>query len=304
MTHRNPTIARLHRNRPRCRFARYSGLLAVVLTIVAWSTGGFRVTDVFSERRRANLSRFFDEATPAPLRDDDAATTFTTWMFDLLADPGLQAMATTLAIAVAAIVLAATVAALLVIPASRNIANAEPFLPSGRPPSLFRRAGWSGVTVCTRFLLTFLRAIPDYVWAFLFIALLGAHAWPAVLALALHNIGILGRLGAEVVENSSNQLPGVLRGLGGSRAQIAAVGLAPVVLPRFLLYFFYRWETCVREATILGMLGFSSLGFWINDARVRQNIDTMLFFIVLGAALVLAGDVLSAIARHYVRRAS
>lgn len=304
MSDRRQRIAQLRRTRPKSLLLRGSAAAAILFAGAAWIFGGFDPANTLSERRLTNLSRFLGEATPAPLRDDDPATGFWEWALELLKDPGLTAAATTFGIALAAIVLAAALAVPLILPAARNVATPEPFLPGGRPPSRVRRTLWRALNFCTRLLLVFLRAIPDYMWAFLFIALLGPHAWPAVLALALHNVGILGRLGAEVVENSGNAIPAALRGAGATRLQIATVGIGPVVLPRFLLYFFYRWETCVREATILGMLGFSSLGYWIIDARARNSYDTMLFFVILGAVLVLLGDVVSAIARGVVRRAS
>jgi phosphonate transport system permease protein len=80
--------------------------------------------------------------------------------------------------------------------------------------------------------------------------------------------------------------------------------MLPLVMPRFLLFFFYRWETCVREATVLGMLGIVSLGFYIQDARARQHYDVMVALIVLGSALVVIGDLVSAAAREAVRRSS
>jgi len=77
----------------------------------------------------------------------------------------------------------------------------------------------------------------------------------------------------------------------------------PLALPRFLLYFFYRFETCVREATVLGMLGVVSLGYWIQEARARQTYDELLLFVGLGALLVLAADAVSIAARGWLRRA-
>ncbi|MEO1367496.1 MAG: hypothetical protein AAFX50_10000, partial [Acidobacteriota bacterium] len=79
--------------------------------------------------------------------------------------------------------------------------------------------------------------------------------------------------------------------------------ILPASVGRFLLFFFYRWETCVREATVLGMLGIASLGFWILEARARNFYDEMFFFVLLGALLVLIGDVVSALSREAVRRA-
>ena len=70
------------------------------------------------------------------------------------------------------------------------------------------------------------------------------------------------------------------------------------------MFFFYRWETCVREATVLGMLGIVSLGFWIQDARARQQFDTLFFLILIGAAMVMIGDVVSTLARRIVRRSA
>jgi phosphonate transport system permease protein len=125
--------------------------------------------------------------------------------------------------------------------------------------------------------------------------------WAAILALALHNAGILGRLGAEIVENAEAPVPRSLRALGATRAQILAAGLVPAALPRFLVYFFYRWETCLREGTVLGILGVSTLGRLIKDARAADRYDEMIFFVLLGAALVFAGDLVSSLARRWVR---
>jgi phosphonate transport system permease protein len=134
--------------------------------------------------------------------------------------------------------------------------------------------------------------------------MLGTSAWPAVLALAIHNAGILGRLGADTIENLDAAPLRSLRMLGASRRQLALNAVLPLSLSRFLLYFFYRFETCVREATVLGMLGFVSLGYWIQESRGRQTYDEMLLFVALGALLVLAADVLSIAARAWLRRAS
>lgn len=54
-------------------------------------------------------------------------------------------------------------------------------------------------------------------------------------------------------------------------------------LGKWLLYFFYRWESCIREATVLGMLGISSLGFWVRETRARDWHDEMLLFVLLGS---------------------
>ena len=302
---RNREIAALRRRRPRNRFARWSMVALAALAAYSWLAGDFGLADLLTERRLENLRRFAGELRPYPLRgaEFDLGVALA-WAGSVLRDKGLAAAWTTLAISVAAIVLAGLGAALLCLPAARSLAAPEPYLPSARPPGPPARAFWWTVVHATRGLLIFLRAIPEYVWAFLLVAMIGPSAWPAVLALALHNLGILGKLDAEAIENLEPPRLAALRGLGAGRSQIAAVGIFPAVFGRFLLFFFYRWETCVREATVLGMLGIVSLGYWIQDARARQQYDTMLLLVLIGAALVLAGDLASTLARRWVRRAS
>ena len=153
-------------------------------------------------------------------------------------------------------------------------------------------------------MLIFLRSIPEYVWAFLLVSMFGYTALPAVAALALHNAGILGKLDAEVLENAGTEASTALRRTGAGRAQIFFAALVPQVLGRYLLYFFYRWETCVREATVLGMLGVLSLGSLVRDARASNFYDEMIFYVALGAVLVAAGDFVSTAARRLIRRAA
>jgi phosphonate transport system permease protein len=263
----------------------------MLLVLWSWWFGGFNLAESFSDRRVANLTRFLEEARPAGFSG-------------LVARRGLEASKQTLALSVASIVLAGGLGLLLSLPAARNFATPNPFGLPDRTTRAGPLVGWRLLVVGTRLVLMFFRAIPEYVWAFLLLAMLGQQAWPAVLALGIHNAGILGRLGGETVENVEPAVPRALRDLGATRLQVAAVGVLPLVLPRLLLYFFYRWETCVREATVLGLLGFTSLGYWIADARARDRYDEMLVYVLLGAALVLLGDVVSAVTRAFVRRAA
>jgi len=298
-------IRRLYRGRRRCAVCRWSGVALLLLVAISWADSGLWPGDLLSERRMANLQRFLGELRPYPLQGQDFdLATAASWAGEILREKGWTAAGVTLAMSVAAIVLASLGASLLTLFAARTLASPEPYLPAARPPGTARRWLWRGVVGTSRAALIFLRSIPEYVWAFLFLGILGPTAWPVVLALALHNAGILGKLTAEVVENADPQPLAALRGLGASRPQIAAVGLFPMILPRFLLYFFYRWETCVREATVLGMLGVVSLGYWIVDSRARNHYDDMVFFVLLGAAIVLVGDLVSAVAREMIRRAA
>ncbi len=297
-------ISRLRGARPRSRFLRLSLWGFFAFAVYAWLSAGLLTTELFAPQRRENLRRFFGEMWPYPLRGRGFDLPgLADWARDLLLERGLAAAGTTLAISVVAICLAGLFGAAASLAAARTFATAEPYLPAPRPAGAWRRGLWRAVAAGTRVLLVFLRSIPEYFWAFLLIALLGPSTWVAILALAMHNTGILGKLDAEVIENLDASPMRALRSIGASRLQLASTAVAPLVTPRLLLFFFYRWETCVREATVIGLLGITSLGFFIQDARARQQVDVMVFFVLLGACLVLLGDLLSALARGFVRKA-
>jgi len=274
------------------------------IMVLSWWIGDFNLGSWLTVRRLSNLKRFLEELRPWPLQAENGdASEVLLWAENLWSSKGADALLTTLAISVVAIVIAGGLGAFFSIFSARNLATAEPILPGGRRPGKMVVLAWHGIVLITRAGLVIIRAVPEYIWAFLFLALFGANAWPMVLALALHNTGILGKLSAELIENLETQSLSALRGAGASRFQIIWASVFPRSLPRFLLYFFYRWETCVREATVLGMLGMASLGMLIVDGRARNHYDEMLYFILLGAVLVLFGDLISALMRRFVRRA-
>ena len=293
----------LWRSRPRSRFVRASLWLGLGLMLFSWMLGEFDWLDLFSERRKQNLARFLVEVRPYPLQGEtwDWGVAWR-WASDLFTKRGREAMGTTLGISVLAIVLAGAASVFLSLPAARNFATAEPFAPAGRPASRGVRGVWALLCGATRIVLIAMRSIPEYLAAFLLLAVFGPTPWTAVLALAVHNVGVLGRLGAETVENIPARAPGALREIGAGRMRIAAWVFLPELLPRLLMYFFYRWETCVRESTVLGLLGIVSLGFWIDDARTRGQMDVLLFYVMLGVVVVIVGDVISSVAREALRR--
>jgi len=302
---REESVRALRSARPRDPFLRASFALVVCTVVFSWWFGDFNWSDFSNPRRLQNLERFLGEIRPFPLHDQpwDSALALS-WAQSLFDSAGREASLKTLAISILAVLLAAAGGLALALLAARTLATEDAFLPDGRPVGRVVRMLWTGLRGTTRIALAFLRAIPEYVWAFLLLGIFGPGAWTAILALALHNAGILGRLGAETIENAHPQSFAALRAVGVSRTRITWVAILPSILPRLLLYLFYRWETCVREATVLGMLGITTLGFWIEDARTRGQYDALVFFVVLGVGIVMVGDLVSALIRLAVRRAS
>ena len=290
-------VRRLRRARPRSALLRVSLWIMAAATVAAWAGGAVDFGGVLSTQRRANLERFLTiDAVPRPLRgvEFDAGALFE-WIWSVLRERGLEALAATFWISVLAMALATLVAWCGAAFGARTLWRRDPYL-GGRGGPL------TAVASATRAGFVLLRAIPEYVWAFLLLAILGPSPWPLILALAVHNAGILGRLSSETLENVDAAPARALAMLGARRMQIAWSALRPAAFGRLVLFVLYRYETCVREATVLGMLGVVSLGYWIEDARTRQRYDELLVLIALGGALVLAGDAASYAARRWLRR--
>ncbi|MCH2112317.1 MAG: hypothetical protein MK213_05610, partial [Planctomycetes bacterium] len=216
----NSTLQRerdLFQNRPRSRFLRFSGALLTLAVAATWMSGEVALGEVFSERRAENLQRFLsEELTIASIATGEH--TFASWCLDLWNSKGGEAVGTTFWLSVLAMLLAGVFGWLTAPLGASNLMTREPMHGPSRGSSL---NPWSLCAQATRLLQVLLRAIPEYVWAFFLLAVLGPGAWPAILALAIHNAGILGRLGSDTFENLSPRPLQSLFQLGASRSQVA-----------------------------------------------------------------------------------
>jgi phosphonate transport system permease protein len=303
-------VSELWRRRPRSHLLRWTLIILAGWTAYSFGSGELHAGAFLGERRLGNLRKFFsEELMPYSLREEGLSLSgLWGWISGIWNEVGAHSSLATLQISILAICLAGLGAWPLSLLTARNFARQRPFegfvgpRPGWRQRSV-RNSAWTLARQAARFLAILLRAVPEYILAFLLLAVLDPEsAWPAVLALAIHNGGILARLGGEVVENLE---PAPLRALtasGARRSGMVVFAIFPLTFGRNLLYFFYRFETCVREATVLGMLGVVSLGYWIKDARAKQYYDEMFLLMLFGVGLVVLADVTSALVRRSIRR--
>ncbi|GAA5173401.1 phosphonate ABC transporter, permease protein PhnE [Pseudonocardia eucalypti] len=163
-------------------------------------------------------------------------------------------------------------------------------------------AGW--VYQSARGLLSFLRAVPDVVFALIFVTAVGLGPFPGVLALICHNVGVMGKLWAEALEDADPGPALALRTAGAGRLQIAAHALLPMVTPRLAGLLLYRFDVNVRSSLVLGLVGAGGIGFLINQSIQLFQFDEMLTHILVVLVLIVAVDRLSALVRHRLGSAS
>ena len=105
-----------------------------------------------------------------------------------------------------------------------------------------------------------LRAFPEIVIAGLLAAILSVGPVAAIVAVALHSIGALGKLFYEVIENIDMKPDEGLKAVGGNWIERVRFGGVPQVMPNFVSYALLRLEINIRASTIIGAVGGGGIG--------------------------------------------
>ena len=291
------SLSELWRGRGRSWFLRFSVATLAVGIAAGWMAEDRWGAGVGWEQRERNLDRFTDEMVPYPVREADGDwSVFGSWFSEKMSDGGTVALWRTFHVGTTAILLAGGLSLLGILFAARTLAASNP---RGVRDGGGKIRGLLGLFLRGGSMLA--RAMPEYILAFLLLRVFGPTYWVLIFALAIHNGGILLRLGAEVIDNTKSQASEVILAQGGNRSSAYLAAMMPAGFNRLVLFLFYRWESCIREATVLGMLGVASLGFLISDAKVSFFYDEMILWVGLGAALVFVGDLTSDFVRGKLR---
>jgi phosphonate transport system permease protein len=141
---------------------------------------------------------------------------------------------------------------------------------------------------CRR-IMEFARAVPELVYAMIFVFSFGLGPFPGVLAIAIHTVGSLGKLFSEINENiDMAPLEGV-RASGANWFQIMRFAVVPQVLPNFLSYTLLRFEINVRAASIIGFVGAGGIGqelMFVIRQFVYTDISAIVIMIIITVSII------------------
>ncbi|MFZ2101536.1 MAG: phosphonate ABC transporter, permease protein PhnE [Oricola sp.] len=151
---------------------------------------------------------------------------------------------------------------------------------------------WLRFTV--RRFMEVLRAFPEIVIAGFFLAIFSLGPIPAIIAVATHTIGALGKMFFEVVENADMKPDEGLRAVGGNWFERVWFGIVPQVMPNFISYFLLRFEINVRASTIIGAVGAGGIGEVLRLSISRGHEAKTLAIILLLFVTIMCVDQLSA----------
>jgi len=164
----------------------------------------------------------------------------------------------------------------------------------------FGTGGWLGrqVYLLARGLHVLARSVPEVVWALLIVFLVPPGVLAGALALALHDLGVMGRLGADVVDDLDRAPLRALRATGAGKLALLAYGVLPQALPQLVTFLLYRWEVIIRASVVVGFITGAGLGYQLRlDLSFRDW--THLTLVLLGyVLLVWVVDAASALLRR------
>jgi phosphonate transport system permease protein len=232
--------------------------LAAIILAWAWRGAEMRPLDLIQDA--GNMGTFARDFFPPDFHD---------WRIYL------KEMIVTLHIAVWGTVLAIVAAVPLSLMSAGNVA----------PPWLYQPV---------RRIMDACRATNEMVFAMLFIVAVGLGPFAGVLALFINTTGTLGKLFAEAVEAIDPRPVEGIRATGAHKLAELAYGVIPQVMPLWLSYSLYRFESNVRSASVVGMVGAGGIGVVLFEViRSFQYAQTCAVLLMLIAAVSMI-DVLSA----------
>ncbi|ODT58088.1 MULTISPECIES: phosphonate ABC transporter, permease protein PhnE [Paracoccus] len=254
----------------------YGGLLVVIF--VAMMVSGFRVADA------RNAGGFWVGLSSVGDFPADVVSEAVAKFANL---PGhmvraLPAVVETLNIAVVATLLGCMAGTALAMGATRGLAR------------------WPRLVPLMRRISDVFRAVPEIVIALVLIFILGGGPVPAVIAIAIHTAGAMGKLFSEVNENVDLKPLDGLASVGATWSQRIWLGVIPQVAPNYLSYALLRLEVNIRASAILGFVGAGGIGYELRNAMTfgQGKFDqAAAIFLMLFAAIVVV-DQISGLARN------
>lgn len=164
-----------------------------------------------------------------------------------------------------------------------------------------RKPGGRVVVWLVRAFYIFTRSVPELVWALIVVFVLNPGVLAGAAALAIHNFGVLGRLGAETVEDIDAAPVESLRTSGAGRAQLLFYGVLPQVLPQFVTYLLYRWEVIIRTSVVVGLVAATGLGYQFRLDLAFFRYTNVALLLIIYVLLVWAVDLVSIGLRRLIR---
>jgi phosphonate transport system permease protein len=142
------------------------------------------------------------------------------------------------------------------------------------------------VSAPVRFLASLCRNIPVVAWAMIFLLSFGQNVLTGLLALFVGTVGYLARAYAEIIEETAESSVEALHASGASWLQTVSQAVLPSALPQITSWMLYMVETNIRDATLVGILTGTGIGFLFDLYYKSMNYSSAVV-VVIGIVLVV-----------------
>lgn len=153
-----------------------------------------------------------------------------------------------------------------------------------------RNAAPSWLFYIARSVLNVFRAVDTLVYALFFVAAVGLGPFPGVLAVVVYTATVLAKLYSEAIEAIEPGPVEAVRATGATLLQVLRWGVLPQLVPQFLSFTLYRFETNIRAAAVLGFVGAGGIGFYIQTYLRLLNYPAAATVLLVLIGLVMIVD--------------
>ncbi|CAN5251905.1 phosphonate ABC transporter, permease protein PhnE [soil metagenome] len=153
------------------------------------------------------------------------------------------------------------------------------------------------VFAVARGVIVFARAVPDLVFALIFVRAVGIGPLAGILALGLHSVGMVGKLYADAIEQIDEGPRQAVVSTGSTTLQSLSAGVLPQVMPSFIAIALYRFDINVRASVVLGIVGAGGIGFELQNTLRQLVYDRGLGVVLVILVLIVAVEIISAVVR-------
>lgn len=163
---------------------------------------------------------------------------------------------------------------------------------------------WSKHSVIPRIgktVLDILRAFPELIYAIIFVKVVGPGPFAGMLAIGVHQIGMLGKLFAEEMEKMNEEPVEACKSVGANGVQTIFYARIPQVLPIYSSLILNHFEIGVRSASTLGLVGAGGIGAPLIFAIQARNWDKVSIILLSVIVTVYVLDIVTGIIRKKLR---
>ncbi|QEE60567.1 phosphonate ABC transporter, permease protein PhnE [Salinibacterium sp. dk2585] len=151
-----------------------------------------------------------------------------------------------------------------------------------------------------RWTMNVIRAVPDLVFALMFVSAVGLGPFAGILAMTLGSLGSIGKIYAEAMESVDTGPMVAMRSVGASHRQVIQYGVLPQAAPLLVSYTLLLFEGNVRGATILGLVGAGGIGLELTTAMRMYDYGHLSAIIICIILVVTVIDQGSAFIRRRI----